>query len=68
MKTIGNALGHRDIESAFVYLRLDVDDLREVGAGNTIFGGTNLSDLPRKEWNGLPQGLETWEFFNTVTA
>jgi integrase/recombinase XerD len=30
MKTIGDALGHRDIESTFVYLRLDVDDLREV--------------------------------------
>jgi hypothetical protein len=30
MKTIGDALGHRDIESTFVYLRLDLDDLREV--------------------------------------
>jgi integrase/recombinase XerD len=30
MKTIGDALGHRDIESTFAYLRLDVDDLREV--------------------------------------
>src|ERR1700686_5685989 len=30
MKTIGDALGHRDIESTFVYLRLDVVDLREV--------------------------------------
>jgi integrase/recombinase XerD len=30
MKTIGDALGHRDIESTFVYLRLNVDDLREV--------------------------------------
>jgi hypothetical protein len=30
MKTIGDALGHRDIQSTFVYLRLDVDDLREV--------------------------------------
>jgi site-specific recombinase XerD len=30
MKTIGDALGHRHIESTFVYLRLDVDDLREV--------------------------------------
>ncbi len=30
MKTIGDALGHRDIESTFIYLRLDVDDLREV--------------------------------------
>jgi len=30
MKTIGDALGHRDAQSTFVYLRLDVDDLREV--------------------------------------
>ena len=29
MKTIGDALGHRDIESTFVYLRLDLEDLRE---------------------------------------
>ena len=30
LKTIGDALGHRDIESTSVYLRLNVDDLREV--------------------------------------
>ena len=30
IKTIGDALGHRDIESTSVYLRLNVDDLREV--------------------------------------
>jgi integrase/recombinase XerD len=30
IKTIGDALGHRDIESTSVYLRLGVDDLREV--------------------------------------
>ncbi len=29
IKTIGDALGHRDIESTFVYLRLDLEDLRE---------------------------------------
>jgi integrase/recombinase XerD len=30
IKTIGDALGHRDVESTSIYLRLDVDDLREV--------------------------------------
>jgi integrase len=30
IKAIGDALGHRDIESASVYLRLNVDDLRDV--------------------------------------
>ena len=28
IKTIGDTLGHRDIESTSTYLRLDVDDLR----------------------------------------
>jgi integrase/recombinase XerD len=31
MSDIGDALGHRDVESTAVYLRLAVDDLREVG-------------------------------------
>ncbi len=31
LTTIGNVLGHRDAESTCVYLRLAVDDLREVG-------------------------------------
>lgn len=30
VKSIGDALGHRDIESTWVYLRLDVEALREV--------------------------------------
>jgi integrase/recombinase XerD len=30
MKTIGDTLGHRDIESTFTYLRLDLEDLRLV--------------------------------------
>jgi hypothetical protein len=34
--------------------------------GNTIFGGTNLKDLPRKEWDSAAKGLDTWEFFNTI--
>jgi site-specific recombinase XerD len=31
MKTIGDTLGHRDVESTGVYLRLAVEDLRAVG-------------------------------------
>jgi hypothetical protein len=35
--------------------------------GNTVFGLTNLAGLPRPEWRGrVPQGLDTWEFFNTA--
>ena len=30
IKTIGDTLGHRDIDSTFIYLRLGVDDLRGV--------------------------------------
>jgi len=36
--------------------------------GNTIFGRTNLGDWARKEWPGLPPGVDTWEFFNTVAS
>jgi hypothetical protein len=48
MKTIGDALGHRDIESTFVYLRLDVDDLREVAlpAPTPITTSSSLSLVP----------------------
>jgi len=30
IKTIGDLLGHRSVESTGVYLRLDVEDLRDV--------------------------------------
>jgi site-specific recombinase XerD len=30
LKTIGDLLGHRSVESTNVYLRLDVEDLRDV--------------------------------------
>jgi hypothetical protein len=36
--------------------------------GNTFFGGTNLSELPRQEWQGLQPALQTWEFFNAVSG
>jgi integrase/recombinase XerD len=53
IKTIGDALGHRDIESTFVYLRLDVDDLREVAqpAPAPIPASPSLSLVPA---NDLP--------------
>jgi len=31
LKTIGDLLGHRSVESTGVYLRLHVEDLRDVG-------------------------------------
>ena len=31
MKTVGDTLGHRDLRSTAIYLRLQVEDLREVG-------------------------------------
>jgi site-specific recombinase XerD len=46
IKTIGDALGHRDLESTFVYLRLAVDDLREVAQPAPIPDpATSLSPL-----------------------
>jgi hypothetical protein len=39
--------------------------------GNTIFGQTNLKELPRTEWKaspGLPAALDTWEFFNSIVT
>lgn len=52
--TIGKVLGHRDVESTAVYLRLSVEDLREVGlpvpkCEETVVLGSNAcgSGLPR---------------------
>jgi site-specific recombinase XerD len=51
MKTIGDALGHRDIESTFVFLRLAVDDLREVAqrAPAPIPASASLPLVPASE-------------------
>src|SRR3974390_1193993 len=38
MKTIGDTLGHRDIESTLTYLRLDLEDLRMVALPLPISG------------------------------
>jgi hypothetical protein len=53
MKAIGDALGHRDIESTSVYLRLNMDDLRDAALPvPAAFAGDPvklicLSSLPR---------------------
>jgi len=53
LKAIGDALGHRDMESTSVYIRLDVDALREVAlpVPATVPGDSialvSVSSLPR---------------------
>jgi integrase len=42
MKTIGDSLGHRDIESTLTYLRLDLEDLRRVALPLPISGPSLL--------------------------
>jgi integrase/recombinase XerD len=51
LKTIGDALGHRDPESTAVYLRLAVDDLREVGL--PVPRAVSPAVLPKPDWQGL---------------
>src|SRR4029453_4586306 len=54
LKNIGDALGHRDPESTAVYLRLAVDDLREVGL--PVPKAVSAVVLPTRDWkNLLPQ-------------
>ena len=60
-KHIGDALGHRDVESTGVYLRLAVDDLRQVGlpipaAGRaaTLVPFTWAHGLPKIRLGKLP--------------
>jgi len=54
LKTIGDTLGHRDPESTTVYLRLAVDDLREVGL--PVPKATSIAVLPTPDWkNRLPR-------------
>jgi site-specific recombinase XerD len=54
LKTIGDALGHRDPESTAVYLRLAVDDLREVGL--PVPKAVSAAVLPMRDWkNRLPR-------------
>jgi integrase/recombinase XerD len=53
IKAIGDALGHRDVESTSVYLRLQMDDLREVALPMpAIFTGDPAALVPTAS---LPQ-------------
>jgi integrase len=52
--TIGEVLGHRDIESTGVYLRLAVEDLREVGLP-VPRGGKAVTLEPKKWFRKLPR-------------
>lgn len=54
MPGIGDVLGHRDPESTSVYLRLAVDDLREVGLSVPMQG--RPAALERRDWKSrLPK-------------
>jgi integrase/recombinase XerD len=48
LPAIGAALGHRDGDSTAVYLRLAVDDLRDVGLA--VPTGRNAAVLERRHW------------------
>src|SRR5947208_4580303 len=48
LPAIGATLGHRDGESTAVYLRLAIDDLREVGLPVPM--GRNAAVLERRHW------------------
>src|SRR6266446_946713 len=48
IKTIGDTLGHRDPESTAVYLRLAIDDLREVGL--PVPKAVSTADFPKLDW------------------
>ena len=52
LKTIGDALGHRDPESTAVYLRLAVDDLREVGL--PVPKAVSAAVLSTHDWKSSP--------------
>ncbi len=47
LKTIGDLLGHRDVESTCVYLRLAIDDLREVAL-----------EVPRESMTDVPSRIQ----------
>lgn len=45
LKTIGDVLGHRSLESTCVYLRLNIDDLRTVPLNIPILSAPAQEDL-----------------------
>ena len=51
LKTIGDTLGHRDPESTAVYLRLAIDDLRNVGLA--VPNAASAAILPKPDWKNL---------------
>jgi hypothetical protein len=51
LKTIGDALGHRDSESTADYLRLVADDLSEVGL--PVPRAASPVVLPKPDWKNL---------------
>jgi len=54
LKNIGDTLGHRDPESTAVYLRLAVDELRDVGL--PVPKVVSIEVLPKPDWkNHLPR-------------
>ncbi len=54
LKSIGDTMGHRDLESTAVYLRLSVEDLRDVGL--PVPKGVRIAVPPRPDWkNRLPR-------------
>jgi len=58
LPTIGATLGHRDSESTAIYLRLAIEDLREVGL--LVPSGGKATALERRRWKQrLVPGRET---------
>jgi integrase/recombinase XerD len=54
LKNIGDTMGHRDLESTAVYLRLSVNDLRDVGL--PVPKAVSIAVPPRSDWkNHLPR-------------
>lgn len=73
LPTIGATLGHRDLESTAVYLRLATDDLRQVGL--PVPNGGKPAALDRKGWKKRlvsvrpsPQSRRTSQGFHSGLA
>ena len=68
MKTIGDALGHRDPESTGIYLRLAIEDLRDVGLPVPACAPPPLRlqpsgwEVPRVRIRSAPEGVAGEEF------
>jgi site-specific recombinase XerD len=71
MKGIGDALGHRDVESTSIYLRLDMDDLREAALpvpatdpGDSTMELVSAKSLtqvrPARPLLHLPEHFQSW--------